>query len=89
MSVTVQLPLPMRQAADGQERIQLEADTVGQAVDALCSRYGQLRNRLYKPTGRLKGSITIFVNNAQPAAKADTKLQDGDTLVILQPVGGG
>ena len=89
MDVTVQLPLPMRQAADGQERIQLQADTVGQAVEALCGRYDQLRNWLCKPTGKLKGSIAIFVNNAQPAAKADTKLQDGDTLVILQPVGGG
>lgn len=89
MNVTIQLPAPMRQYADGQAEVAIEADTVGRAVDALCARHHALRQRLLKPSGKLKSTIAIFVNNAQPAATPDTELNDGDRLVVLQPVGGG
>ncbi len=79
----------MRQLADGQEQVELQAATVGEAVEALCQRYDRLRDRLCKPSGKLRGSITIFVNNAQPAATQDTALNDGDTVAVLVPVGGG
>lgn len=89
MAVTIQLPASMRRFAEGQGSVEVEAATVGQAVEALCDRHSGLRERLLKPSGKLKRTITIFVNNAQPPAEPDTGLTDGDTLVVLQPVGGG
>ncbi len=89
MKVSVQLPAMMRKHADDQECVDLAATTVGEAIDALCDRYEALRRRLLQPNGRLRPSIAIFVNNTQPRAKPDTTLSDGDTLVVLQPVGGG
>jgi molybdopterin converting factor small subunit len=87
--VSIQLPAPLRRLVVEQESILLEACTVGQAVEALCSRHEQLKDRLLKPNGKLRPSVAVFVNNSQPAARPETALKDGDTLVLVQPVGGG
>jgi len=79
----------MRRLVEGQSRVEVDAATVGEAIEALCRRYMPLRDRLLKPNGRLKPSLVIFVNDAQPAAKPETVLKEGDTLVLIQPVGGG
>jgi len=89
MKVTIQLPAMLRRHVDDQECVDVTATTVGEAIDTLCDRYEALRRRLLQPNRRLRPSIAIFVNNAQPRAKPDTTLSDGDTLVVLQPVGGG
>lgn len=89
MAVTIQLPASMRRFMGDQERIEVEAGTVGEALEALCGRCEALREKLLKPNGKARPSVTLFVNNRQPAAKPDTDLSDGDTLVVLQPVGGG
>lgn len=89
MSVRVQLPAPMRSIVGGSEPVEIEAATVGEALAVLCNRFEPLRERLLKPNGRPKRTITIFVNNTQPPAKPDTPVHDGDSLTVLQPVGGG
>lgn len=89
MNVTVRLPVSLRRLADGLEHVEVQAGTVGQAVEAVCGRYEALRARMLKPGGKLKPPITVLVNNAQPAAKQETELSDGDTLVVLLPIGGG
>jgi molybdopterin converting factor small subunit len=82
MMISLQLP------ADRQS-ISLEARTVGQAVEVLCSRNGQLRERLLRSNGTLRPSFAVFINNSRPAAGPETELKDGDTLVLVQAVGGG
>ncbi len=89
MSVSVLLPAPMRQIVGGSDSVEVQADTVGEALAAVCDRFEPLRERLLKPNGRPKRAITVFVNDAQPPAKPDTPVADGDRLTVLQPVGGG
>ncbi len=89
MSVAIQLPAPMRRFVNGANRVEVEAATVGEAIEAFCTRHEALRDTLLKPNGRFKRGITIFVNNRQPPAEVGTAVAPGDTLVIVQPVGGG
>jgi molybdopterin converting factor small subunit len=89
MKVTIRLPAALRRLAGDQEQVEADASTVGEAIKMLCERHPPLRDRLLKPSGVMKPSITVFVNNLPPAAKAGNTLKDGDTLVVVQPIGGG
>ncbi|MBN1342441.1 MAG: MoaD/ThiS family protein [Phycisphaerae bacterium] len=89
MNVTIRLPAPLRRLVEGRDAVPAEGQTVADAIESLCQHHDGLRGRLLRPNGKLKPSISVFINNAQPAARPDTPLKDGDTLVVLQPVGGG
>ncbi len=46
MSVTVKLPTQLRAVAGGESEAQLEGDTVGEVLERLFERYGELRERI-------------------------------------------
>lgn len=58
----------------------VEATTVAQAIDVVCSKYGD-------DFGAVVNSSKVWLNGSptQPAAK----LRDTDELAILPPVSGG
>ncbi len=89
MNVKVHLPPGMSALVNGCREIDLEATTVGEAIDALCRRYDPLQQRLLKPNGEPRPSIRFFVNHTPPAADVRTPLKEGDVLVIAQAVAGG
>jgi molybdopterin synthase sulfur carrier subunit len=89
MAVTIRVPAFLRRFADGQERIEVQATSVAEAVTSLCRQREALSKRLLKPNGKVRPSVTLFVNDTQPPARWDTALDDGDTLTIVMPVGGG
>ncbi len=89
MHVTIRLPAAIQRLIGGEEAIEVSAETVEQAMEALGNRYDVIRQRLFSPNGQIRPSVSIFLNNAPPAVKLGTPLNEGDTLVVFQPVGGG
>ncbi|HEC63392.1 MAG TPA: MoaD/ThiS family protein [Candidatus Acetothermia bacterium] len=93
MTVKVRLYFPFRREL-GAEELSLtlpEGADVAAAIQELVRRYPLLRERLYDPQGRLQRFVSALVNGtqAQFLQGLATKLQDGDQLVFLPPVGGG
>lgn len=69
-----------------------EGATVADALVQLGKIYGSaLHNRLVNDAGQLNPGIAVFVNGCVIFALAglETQLQDGDTVLIFPPVGGG
>ncbi len=91
MAVKVMIPTPLRPFAGRQSAIDVEGHTVGEALDALTSQYGDLRRHLYAEGGRLRSFVNVYVNeeDIRDLQKDQTPLSDGDTITIVPSIAGG
>ena len=75
------------------EEIQLnDAFTVKELLTMLSSRYGkEFRDYVYTRKGEVQGFLSFLVNgkNINVLEGFGTKLEQGDVVAILPPVGGG
>jgi molybdopterin synthase sulfur carrier subunit len=70
-----------------------EAVTVNTVLERLAKRYGkEFVEYVYdRKTGEVKSFLQFLINGRSASALngLDTKLEDGDVLAIIPPVGGG
>jgi MoaD family protein len=94
MSVAVKLPTVLRPFAGGVEKVEVEVPgepTVGAVFAALEAEHPALRRRLTDDQGALRRHVNVFLgnDNIRDLNALDTKLSDGDELLILPSVAGG
>lgn len=91
MAVKVIIPTPLRQFAGKHESVNLEAGTVGDALSALTSQFGDLKKHLYSDDGRLRSFVNVYVNDEdiRYLQKEKTAVQQGDTISIVPSIAGG
>ena len=80
MAVTIKLPTQLRGAAGGAAEAEADGGTVGEVLEALYSRHGELRRFVNVYLGG--EDIRFLVGLATPVA-------DGDEVTILPAVAGG
>ena len=90
MAVTVKIPTQLRQATDGQASASVEGATVGEVLDSLYERFGELRSRI-AGDGGLRRFVNVYVagEDIRFLDGLDTPVSDGDELTILPAVAGG
>src|SRR5262245_55972888 len=91
MSTTISIPTPLRPFADRQQTVVVEGRTVGELLDALATRYPDLRRHLYADDGRLRSFVNVFLNDRDVRSldREATIVEEGDTLSIIPSVAGG
>jgi adenylyltransferase/sulfurtransferase len=91
MAVKVIIPTPLRRFADRQASIDVQAQTVAEALDSLTGKYEELRRHLYSDGGQLRSFVNVFVNqeDIRSLDKEETPLRDGDTVTIVPSIAGG
>jgi adenylyltransferase/sulfurtransferase len=91
MSVDIRLPTALRAFSDKQDKIAVEAKTVGEALDALFARYPRLKAQLLSPDGKLRSFVNVYVNedDARDRQGLATPVKDGDTVLIVPAIAGG
>jgi sulfur-carrier protein len=91
MAVKVIIPTPLRQFAGKKESVELEAKTVGEALNSLTSQFGDLKKHLYADDGRLRSFVNVYVNDEdiRYLQKEKTAVQQGDTISIVPSIAGG
>ncbi|MEA2527633.1 MAG: sulfur-carrier protein [Thermomicrobiales bacterium] len=94
MAVAVKLPTVLRPFAGGAERVEVDVTgeaTVGTVLAALEAEHPALRRRLTDDQGALRRHVNVFLgnDNVRDLNALDTKLSDGDELLILPSVAGG
>jgi molybdopterin molybdotransferase len=89
--VTILLPALLRPHAGGAASVEVAADTVGEAFEALFAAHPALRPRLLDPAGRIHRHLLVFDGDRRlPRGEwAHLPLSPGDTLRLLTAVGGG
>src|SRR5437667_2625647 len=90
-NVRILIPTPLRQYAGNQNAVQVEAESVREALDDLVERHDQLRRHLFAEDGRLRNFVNVYVNeeDIRYLAQDGTSLKAGDTVAIGPSIAGG
>ncbi len=91
MAVTIIIPTALRQFSGGSSRLEVEANTVGDALERLTSTYAELRKHLYDDSHALRSFVNVYVNDedVRHGSGIDTPVEPGDTLMIVPAIAGG
>jgi len=90
MAISVKIPTQLRAATEGESTADVEGATVGEVLDALYERYGELRSRIAEDGG-LRRFVNVYVGgeDIRFLEGLDTPVEDGDEVTILPAVAGG
>ena len=91
MAVTITIPTALRQYADGQANVALEAESVAALLHALVELHPALGRHLYSDGGKLRSFVNIYVGeeDIRYLEGEETALNDGDTVSIIPAIAGG
>jgi molybdopterin synthase sulfur carrier subunit len=90
MAIQVKIPTQLRAATDGAPTAQVDGATVGEVLDALYLRFGELKTRI-ADDGGLRRFVNVYVGSEDIRFLdgLDTPVSDGDEITILPAVAGG
>jgi MoaD family protein len=90
LAVTVRIPAQLRALTNGEGETEVEATTVGEALEALFDRYEGLRDRITE-NGELRRFVNVYAGgeDIRFGEGLETQLSDGDEVTILPAVAGG
>jgi len=91
MTITVEIPTPLRRFTGDAAAVAVEGTTVGAALAALVERHPSLGRHLYSDEGKLRSFVNVFLNDrdVRHLQAGETPLSDGDTVSIIPSIAGG
>lgn len=88
--VTITLPRLLEPAVGPTRRIELEAESVGEAMSRLLERHPTLRVHLFDERGDLRQHVLCFVGGSQTRlVDRSTPITEATEITFLQAVSGG
>jgi len=87
----LRIPTPLRPYAEGQTEVNVQGNTVREALDDLVTRYPNLRKHLYDDADELRPFVNLFLGeeDIRHLQGVDTPLGAGDRLMIIPSIAGG
>lgn len=91
MSVTIQIPTPLRRFTGEESEVQVQGETVGAALRDLTRLHPALARHLYNDEGALRSFVNVFLNDedVRHLGRDATPVAPGDTLSIIPSIAGG
>lgn len=91
MTVTVSIPTALRQYADNNASVELEAETVSAVLHSLAERFPNLGKHMLTEGGKLRSFVNIYVGDEDIRflEGEDTTVRSGDTVSIIPAIAGG
>ncbi len=91
MAVTIVIPTPLRQFAGGQSEIEVQAATAGEALNALTTKFADLKKHLYNDQNTLRNFVNVYVGDEdiRHLDGESTIVKDGDEIMIVPSIAGG
>ncbi len=85
------IPTPLRQFTNNSDSVSVEGQSVGQALNNLCSLHAPLRRHLYADDGKLRSFVNVYVNDEdiRYLQKEATAISDKDVVSIIPSIAGG
>ncbi len=89
--ITIRIPTPLRQYAEGKKEVEVRGQTIGEALTDLADQYPAMKAHLYDESGDLRPYVNVFINqeDARQMQGAETPIQAGDRLMIVPSIAGG
>jgi MoaD family protein len=90
MAISVKIPAQLRAVTGGEGEFEVEASTVGEALDAVYAEHEDLRDRITEDGG-LRRFVNVYVSGEDIRFQdgLETAVNDGDEVTILPAVAGG
>ena len=85
--VHVTIPRMLADLVKGSRRFDVEAASVGSALEATIARHPELAVHVFDEAGEVRRHVSVFHN--ERSARLGDAVRDGDSVVILQAVSGG
>ncbi len=87
----IYIPTALRQYANNQDVVEVDAATVGEALQALTSRYGELKRHLFNEQGRLRSFVNVYVGDEDIRYREQdqTPVKASDEISIIPSIAGG
>jgi len=91
MAATLFIPTALRVFTDGQGKISLQGNTVGELIAALAGRYPDISQHLYDDTGELRSFINLYVGetNIRTSGGLSTPVGEGVEVLLVPAIAGG
>ena len=91
MSVVIRIPAPLRRVTGGQEKVEVEGETLGDALVVMEERFPGIKERLLDETGELRHFVNIYINGEDVhfLEGLKTVISAGDEVSIVPAVAGG
>ena len=91
MSIVVRIPTPLRRLTNGQDKVDVEADSLGGVIDAMNEQYPGLRDRICDDQGQLRNFVNVYVNgeDVRFLQGLETPTTAGDEVSVVPAVAGG
>ncbi len=90
MAIDVRIPTILRTYTDGEKAVKGEGGTLGELIENLEANHPGIKERLVDGSD-LRRFVNVYVNDEDVrfTGGLDTKLDDGDEVVVLPAVAGG
>ena len=91
MPKKVRIPTPLRKLTNNEELVEINAATIGDAINELQSRYPGIAERLVDDKGEVRRFVNVYVNeeDIRFLNNRETPLKDGDEISIIPAIAGG
>ena len=91
MSIMVRIPTPLRRVTNGQDKVQVNGDSVGAIISDLDNQFPGLKERLCDEQGELRNFVNIYVNgeDVRFLDGINSATAEGDEISIVPAVAGG
>jgi molybdopterin converting factor small subunit len=90
MNVTVSIPSAFRRHTDNLDRFQCSANHLNDLLDALSSRFPELKPHLRDEQGQVRRFLNIYVNDEDIRFLGkDYQFQEGDEVTLVPSIAGG
>ncbi|MDQ2731635.1 MAG: MoaD family protein, partial [Armatimonadota bacterium] len=87
----VTVPAALKNYMGGLQEVQVEAATVGAALEQLSSQFPDIKKHLFDAAGKLRSFVNVYVNDddARNLQRLDTPIKEGDEIAIVPSIAGG
>ncbi|PKB67034.1 MAG: molybdopterin synthase sulfur carrier subunit [SAR202 cluster bacterium Io17-Chloro-G4] len=91
MSVMIRIPTPLRRMTNGESKVEIDTQNVGDMVEKLDSSFPGFKARLVDENGDLRYFVNIYLNgeDVRFLQGLDTTTKSGDEVSIVPAVAGG
>ena len=87
----LRIPTPLRNYTAGQGEIDLQGQTVSEAMNDLIVQHPALQKHLFNGEGSLRPFVNLFLDeeNINDLQGMDTPLREDDRLLMIPSIAGG
>ena len=87
----LRIPTPLRPYAEGQTEVNVQGQTVGEALGDLTAQYPELKKHLFSDAGELRAFVNLFLGeeDVRHLQGVDTPLSEDEKLRIIPSIAGG